>query len=174
MRLSARLFLAFSLFSAALLLPAHGAFAFTDVPAKYWDYKQIQYVAVTNPWMQDYGPGSFKPTVLETRSLLARTLVKMYAPHEPVDPSITFSDLPPTDPFYPYANVAVKLGWMTKYSGDRWAGLAPLRAFVFGKGLLLAMGGFTAPLAGLASIHQADGTPYVMDGMFPPQQLARW
>jgi hypothetical protein len=75
---------------AATLLPAQSAFAFTDVPPKYWDYKAIQYVAETNTWMQDYGPDKFWPTRKERRDFWARTLVQIYAPDEPIDPSITF------------------------------------------------------------------------------------
>jgi hypothetical protein len=174
MRLSARLALLFSVFSLVIVLPAHAALAFSDVPRSYWDMGQIKYVAITHTWMRDYGRDVFKPSALETRSFLARTLVTVYAPTEPIDPSIHFSDLPDNDPFYRYANVAVKLGWMTKFGYNRWAGTAPVRTFVFDKAIILAMGKFSAPLAGLASIHQADGTPYKVSETFPHQQLARW
>ena len=100
---------------AATLIPARAAFAFTDVPKKYWDYNAIQYVAVTNTWMQDYGPDSFQPTTKEARGFWARTLVQVYAPGEQTDPSITFPDMAPDDPLFPYANVAVKLGWLRTY-----------------------------------------------------------
>jgi len=65
----------------SVLLPAQAALAsFTDVPSSYWDATAINYVAVTHPWMADFGPGTFEPTANEIRKYLARTLVDMYAP----------------------------------------------------------------------------------------------
>ena len=173
-RATARLAVVVAAFSLVVALPARAAFAFSDVPRSYWDMPQIRFAAITHTWMQDYGRDLFYPTRLETRSFLARTLVTVYAPEEPVDPSIHFSDLADDDPFYPYANVAVKLGWLGTYSQQRWAGGAPVRTFVFDKAIVLAMGTLSEPLAGLASIHQSDGTPYAVGATFPHQQLARW
>ncbi len=173
-RATARLAVVVAAFSLVVALPARAAFAFSDVPRSYWDMPQIRFAAITHTWMQDYGRDLFYPTRLETRSFLARTLVTVYAPEEPVDPSIHFSDLADDDPLYPYANVAVKLGWLGTYSQHRWAGGAPVRTFVFDKAVVLAMGTLSEPLAGLASIHQSDGTPYAVGATFPHQQLARW
>jgi len=124
--------------------------------------------------MQDYGTTLFQPQTLETRSFLARTLVTIYAPNEPPDPTITFIDLPPTDPFWPYANVAVKLGWMAKYKNGKWNGGGLVPTDALDQALILAMGDFTDPIAGLANIHEEDGTPYTFADRFPYQQLARW
>jgi NlpC/P60 family protein/S-layer family protein len=156
----------------ATLIPARTAFAFTDVPKKYWDYSAIQYVAVTNTWMQDYGPEAFRPTANERRDFWARALVQAYAPDEPVDPSITFSDLPSDDPRYPYANVAVKLGWIQKYSDDRFVPMNPVVGSLLDFSLIKATGVFEAPLAGLASIHEADGSPYIVSERWPHMVLA--
>jgi cell wall-associated NlpC family hydrolase len=159
---------------AATLLPARSAFAFTDVPSKYWDYKAIQYVAETNTWMQDYGPDTFRPTLKERRDLWARTLVSIYAPDEPIDPSITFPDLPPESRLYPFANVAVKLGWIPTYSNGKFGPRDAVIGSLLDFSLIKAMGLFEAPLAGLAAIHEADGTPYVVSERWPHVMLAHY
>ena len=147
-RLFPRVGLALAITAAAVVLPAQAAFAFSDVPSTYWDFTAIKYVATTHTWMQDYGTDLFQPTTKESRSFLARTLVEVYAPDEPIDPTITFTDLPTTDPFYPYANVAVKLGWMPAFPGNVWNGTAELRSSLFDQALIDAMG-LDAPIAGL-------------------------
>src|SRR5439155_25483120 len=103
-----------------LLIPARAAFAFDDVPTNYWDYTAIKYMATDNLWMQDYGPTVFQPRTHKLRKLFVRTLVQIYAPKEPVDPAIHFPDLPDGDPFYPIANVAVKLSWIAPYPDRRF------------------------------------------------------
>jgi len=155
----------------ATLIPAEAAFAFTDVPADYWDYTAIHYVASTHSWMRDYGNTQFRPTTRETRSFLARTLVTVYAPNERIDSKITFSDLSRTDPFYRFANVSVKLGWLQKYSGDRWAGGSSVPRSLFDQAIILAMG-LKAQARGLANIHESDGTNYDVSGRWPHMQLA--
>jgi hypothetical protein len=155
--------------------PMAGAADFTDVPPSYWDYTAINYVAKQHTWMQDYGSSTFKPTLKEERRLLARSLVKMYAPSEPIDPSITFKDLPSGDPFYPYANVAVKLKWMPKYSDGTWKPVGIPYKRTFDKALILAMGVFGDALAGLRAIHTYDGSiTYPVDEYGPYMQLAHW
>jgi len=159
---------------AATLIPARAAFAFSDVPKGYWDYDAIQYVAVTNTWMQDYGTQTFQPSTKEHRGQLAQALVLAYAPDEPIDPSITFTDLPKTDPLYPFANVAVKLGWIEKYASGKYAPLDPVRFSLLDRSLVRAMGSFSAAIDGLTNIHEADGTPYVTQDRLAEMQLARW
>jgi cell wall-associated NlpC family hydrolase len=159
----------------AALTPAQAAIAsFTDVPTSYWDYDAIMYVASTNTWMQDYGTSLFKPTLPTAREYVASALVKAYAPDEPIDPNITFPDLPTTDPFYPYANVATKLGWITKYGNGKWGPTDNIYVQKFDKAIILAMGDFTDAIAGLKAIHQDDGTVYSTDTYFSYMQLARW
>lgn len=159
----------------AALIPAEAALAdFTDVPSDYWDYDAIVYVAQTNKWMQDYGTSTFKPTLMMQREYVASALVKAYAPSEPIDPKITFPDLPSSDPFYPYANVAVKLGWIAKYSNGKFGPLDNLHVQKFDKAIVLAMGDFGDAIAGLKAIHQNGGTPYDVGTYFPYMQLAHW
>jgi len=158
--------------SAAVLIPARAALAFTDVPTSYWDYTAIRYVATTNTWMQDYGTTTFKPTTHEIREYLARTLVEVYAPTEPIDPSIHFPDLPDSDPFYRYANVVTKLGWMPKYQSGNWAPGALIQRTGFDKAMVLALG-LTDEVNGLANIHRDDGAKYTVSTDFPYLLLAR-
>ncbi|HEY1332335.1 MAG TPA: NlpC/P60 family protein [Actinomycetota bacterium] len=157
---------------AAVLIPAEAAFAFTDVPNTYWDYDAITYVATTNHWMQDYGTSVFNPTTLETRELVASALVKAYAPGEPTDPDITFPDLPNTDPYYPYANVAVKLGWIAPAGNGDFNPDLTMHVEVFDKAIVLAMG-LTAPVAGLQHITDESGYVYPVPEYFPYEQVAR-
>jgi cell wall-associated NlpC family hydrolase len=159
---------------ASAILPATTARAstgFTDVPSTYWDYTAITYVGQTNLWMQDYGSMTFQPTTKETRSLLASALVKAYAPSEPIDPSIVFDDLPTTDPFYRYANVAVKLGWIEKFSGNRWGGGSAVPKSLFDRAITLALK-LSTTLNGLANIKQADGDKYTVGDRWPHLQVA--
>ena len=160
---------------AATFIPARSAFAdFTDVPTSYWDYTAITYVAQTHTWMQDYGTSLFKPTTDENRELAARALVEAYAPTEPIDPTITFPDLPTTDPFYPYANVAVKLGWIATKGGGAFDPLSEISVQKFDKAIVSAMGSLADAVTGLSKIHQDDGTAYSVDGYFAYIQLAHW
>ena len=157
----------------AVLLPARAALAYSDVPTSYWDYSSIKYVAIDRTWMKDYTDGTFHPRTRETRELLARTLVNIYAPSQGVQTSLAFPDLPKTDPFYRYANVAVKNGWMTTGSGGIFNPLADVHTFAFDKALVLAMG-LSAPANGLAHIHEADGYQYPVSASFPYLQLAHF
>jgi hypothetical protein len=146
--------------AGALLLPAQSAFAdFTDVPKDHWAYDAVQYVAVDNTWMQDYGTDEFKPDDKELRKYLARTLVEIYAPDEPIDPTITFPDLATDDPFYPYANVVVKLDWIKKLNGGLFKPDGKIKSRKFDRALIYAMG-LKDVNDDLNDIHQADGTAY--------------
>jgi hypothetical protein len=151
--------------AAAALTPAHAAFAYTDVPTNYWDYAAIKYISIDRNYMRDYGASTFRPTTIESRDLMARTLIEMYAPSEPTDPSITFADLPATDPFYPYANVAVKLGWIKRAPGAKWAGTVGVAKNVMDQAVILALGLHDQAM-GLQHIHQADGDHYRVAGRF--------
>jgi cell wall-associated NlpC family hydrolase len=173
--LPSRILIAVVLVALGITIPAQPAFAFfSDVPSGHWARDAVDYVAWDNTWMQDYGVEKFKPDELETRSFLARTLVTVFAPDEPIDPAITFADLPETDDFYPFANVAVKLGWMDKVSGDDWNGDGAVKGNQFDKALILAIGEFDDAIDGLANIHQEDGDVYEVGGLFPYVQLSRW
>jgi len=157
----------------AVLIPARAALAYSDVPTDYWDYTQIKYVAIDHTWMKDHSDGTFHPRTQENRELLARTLVTIYAPTQSVTPSITFPDLPPTNPFYKYANVAVKNGWMTVGPGPDFNPLAAVHVAAFDKALVLAMG-LSAQAKGLANIHENGGYHYPVSASFPYLQLAHF
>jgi hypothetical protein len=172
--LPSRILVAVVLVALGVALPAQPALAFfSDVPADHWAHDAIDYVAWDNPWMQDYGADEFRPDELETRSFVARTLVTVFAPDEPIDPTITFSDLPEDDEFFPFANVAVKLGWI-KLNGDEWNGDSTVKANKFDKALILAIGELDVAIDGLANVHQKDGDVYDVGGLFPYMQLSRW
>ena len=84
----------------------------------------IDHVAGTNDWMRDVSPDEngnwrFRPDAFETRKRWARALVRAFARDEEPDPSITFTDLDPSDPFHRWAAIAVQHGWMTRGSGGR-------------------------------------------------------
>jgi len=97
-------------------------FRWSDVGSSYaWARKAIDHVGKANDWMRDFaarpnGKVPFKPGAHETRKYLARAVVKAFAPGATVDPSITFTDLDPTQAFYKWANVAVQRGWMGRTS----------------------------------------------------------
>lgn len=102
---------------ATLASGAPAGATFTDVPSGHWARAAIRYVAEDRAWMRDFGTDEFRPDAYLHRRHLARATVRAFAPSENPDPDITFSDLPADDPFYRFANVAVKLRWMTARGG---------------------------------------------------------
>ena len=171
-----RLLLVASMVAAALFptAAARAGSGFGDVPTSYWAWPAIEYVAITNPWMNDYTDGDFHPTTLETRGLLARSLVEMFAPGGVPTPgcAITFTDLASTDPLYPYACTAVQLGWMVRFASGAFAPNGPIMLENFDRAVVLALG-LTAPVQGLASIHTTAGYRYAVSPWFPYLQLGR-
>ena len=157
--------------ATSMLVVTQPAYAFTDVPTSYWNYTAITYVGTVNTWMQDYGVSVFKPTALELRKHLARTLVRMFAPTATEDTSITFVDIPKTDYWYHYANIATKLGWMPKYETGKWLPDGAIRTSSFDRALVSAMG-IVSPVQGLANIHQADGDKYTVGTLMPHMTIA--
>src|SRR5262249_34264525 len=75
---------------------------------------------------------------------------------EPVDPAITFADLDPTQMFYRYANVAVKLGWMRRGAGGTFLPDAPVTMAGVHRAIVLALG-----MRGIAqqldALHTSNG-----------------
>jgi hypothetical protein len=158
----------------AMALPATPALAdYSDVPPDHWAYDAVQYLAVDHSYMDDYGSDEFKPDTKELRKYLARTLVEIWAPDEPIDPTITFSDLPVDDEFYPYANVVVKLGWIGKAKDGGFNPDGKMKSRKFDRAVILALG-LKDPMADLNAIQQADGTEYHTPKFFGAMQLARW
>ncbi len=149
---------------------AAGGIRWSDVPPRYWARAAIDDVATTNDWMRDFpanadGTYPFKPDALESRELFARAVVLAFASSEPPDPTISFPDLPSGDPFFPFANVAVKLGWMSVDGGGHFLPNDPVTPRIVHRALVLAVGlGDLA--AGLDAIHTADGTPFQVPADF--------
>ena len=171
-----RCLLASVAFAAAisLLLPTQSAMAseFLDVPTNYWDHDDISWVAIQHTWMQDYGQQYFHPTSNELRKYLARTLVSLYAPNEPPDNNIVIKDVPPSDPFWKYINVAVKLTWMPLYKSGNFAPGGAIKVAGFDRAMVLALG-LSSQMAALGNVHMSNGTKYKLIGDFPYLTLAR-
>jgi hypothetical protein len=105
--------------------------------------------------MQDYGTATFHPEGLVLRRHLARALVLAFAPTDQADPAVTFSDLPPEDPFHRFANVAVKRGWMAA-PGGQFLPQATVTKLDLDRSLVRALG-LGAEIQGLNAIRTADG-----------------
>jgi cell wall-associated NlpC family hydrolase len=159
--------------SAALVagaaVPAGAGFA--DVPKRHWASAAIEAVASERDWMRDYGDGEFRPEEHLLRRHLARALVRAFARTEDPDASVQFSDLPQSDPHYPFANVAVQHGWMTAEGGAFRPDEAATKAEL-DRGLVRALE-LDAEIAGLDTIHTADGTRLRHPPAFPELQLAQ-
>jgi hypothetical protein len=142
------------------------AIVFTDLtPADGWAKNAIHYVGATHDWMRDYvarpnGTYRFHPTSLESRIWLARALVKAFAPTEAIDPSIEFLDLPNTSGLYPYANVAVKLGWMGINKKGDFRGGATVN-LVYLHSVLIRVLGLQATADSIDALHMTNGTPFI-------------
>lgn len=126
----------------------------------------IKYVAVDRQWMTDYGTERFRPKIQELRKLFARSIVKAFAPTEPTDPDITFTDIDRSDQFWPYANVAVKLGWMqrTKKGAFKPDSPATMTAVHYALVSALPLG---TEVAGLEAIQTADDYSFEHPAKFP-------
>lgn len=140
-----------------------GGIAWSDVPRDHWARKAIDHVAGEDDWMRDYKPAAdgtyaFQPETLESRKHFARAVVRAFAPEEPVDPSVTFPDLPSDDRFYAAANVAVKLGWM-EASPDGFLPNQPVTTTMVHRALVLALG-LSAEAAGLDALHTRNGVVF--------------
>jgi NlpC/P60 family protein len=140
-----------------------GAIHWSDVPNSLWANNAIDYVGKTNNWMRDYAPDEngdypFKPDKLETRKLFARAVVRAFAPDEPIDPEIHFTDLPDDGTFYDEANVAVKLGWMP-FNDGAFLPQQPVKMSFVHHVLVFALG-LRDEARGLRNIHTHDGVAF--------------
>lgn len=155
-----------ALVAGALLAPAAPAWAaFADVPGGYWAKSSIVYVAQDRNWMRDYGSDEFRPESRLLRRHLARAVVRAFAPGEPVDSSITFSDLPPENYWYRYANVAVKKGWMRARDGA-FVSAGTVTKIDLDRALVLALG-LRGEVRGLDRIQTSDGARFARPSGFP-------
>jgi cell wall-associated NlpC family hydrolase len=155
MRSAAKTVLAIAGATVTVAIATPAVAAFSDVPAGYWAASTIREVAQERTWMQDYGTATFRPEELLRRRHLARAAVLAFAPSDAVDPSLTFSDLPPEDPSYRFANVAVKRGWMAA-PGGQFLPDGNVTKLDLDRALVRALG-LTAEIQGLTAIHTADG-----------------
>jgi cell wall-associated NlpC family hydrolase len=143
----------------------------SDVDATYaWARNAIDDVGATNAWMRDFavnadGTYPFQPSTIETRKYFAHAAVMALAPNESVDPSITFADLDPSDPFYPAANIAVKLHWMKRTASGTFAPDKPVTTTIVHRVLVLALGLGPAVKA-LNHLHTADGVTFQLPANF--------
>jgi NlpC/P60 family/S-layer homology domain len=143
----------------------------SDVDATYkWAKAAINHVGGTNSWMRDFvanpdGTYAFQPATIETRKYFARAVVQALAPAELVDPAITFGDLDPSDVFYPYVNIAVKLHWMKKTTAGTFGPDKPVTTTMVHRVLVLALGLGPAAKA-LNHLHTADGATFQLPANF--------
>ncbi len=129
-----------------------------------WARSAINYVGATNDWMRDFAPNpdgtyQFQPSTIETRKYFARAVVMAFAPTETVDPSITFTDLDPSDAFYAAANIAVKLHWMKKTAAGTFAPDKAVTMTMVHRVLTLALG-LAPAIKSLNHLHTADGVTF--------------
>jgi cell wall-associated NlpC family hydrolase len=172
--------LAFATVLAASWLPSvearaviHGSnpVLWSDVVAPYvWAKTAIDHVGGTNPWMRDFaanpdGTYPFQPSTIETRKYFARAVVMAFAPTQPVDPTIAFPDLNPSDPFYPYVNVAVQRHWMGTTPSGTFFPDKPVTTTTVHRVLALALGLGPAVKA-LNHLHTVDGTTFQLPQNF--------
>jgi cell wall-associated NlpC family hydrolase len=148
----------------------------SDVDASVrWARTAIDHVGATNDWMRDFAPeadGSypFQPSTIETRKYFARAVVRAFAPTAPVDPTITFADVDPNDPFYPFANVAVQRRWMRKTAAGGFAPDVPVTMTMVHRVLTMALGMGPA-IRSLNRLHTADGATFDLPPNFGPLVL---
>jgi hypothetical protein len=144
---------------------SQSSIVWSDVDATYkWAHAAIDDVGGTNEWMRDFAPNAdgtypFQPATVETRKYFARAVVMALAPNEAIDPAITFADLDPSDPFFPYANIAVELGWMKPTSAGTFSPDRPVTTTTVHRVLVLALGLGPAAKA-LNHLHTADGVSF--------------
>jgi hypothetical protein len=150
-------------------VPAVGAESprFSDVDGSLaWAAPAIRYVAVDHHWMDDHGTSNFKPKDLETRELFARAIVRAFAPSEATDAGITFTDVETSNEFYPYANVAVKLGWMQRTQDNAFEPKEPVTMTQVHFALINALP-LNEEVNRLANLHTADGYTFDHPDKFP-------
>jgi cell wall-associated NlpC family hydrolase len=157
--------------ASVLLLVSPARAGFPDVPGGYWAASAIRAVAQDETWMQDYGTAAFRPEELLLRRHLAKALVQAFAPAEPQGAGLTFSDLPSEDPHHPYANVAVKLGWM-RADGGTFRPDAQVPTVDLDRALVRALA-LGPEIEGLNNIQTADGVRFAHGPDFAELVLAR-
>jgi len=150
------------MWSAPRAAPRVNGIKWSDVPKGSWARNAIDFVAAENDWMRDFAQEAdetypFKPDLLETRRLFARSVVRVFAPDAIEDPDLRFGDLAREDRFFTYANVAVTSGWLEVDADGNFLPEDPVTMRDAHRALVLALGlGDLA--AGADGLHMRDGT----------------
>lgn len=140
---------------------------FSDVDGSFaWASQAIGYVAIDRHWMDDFGSDKFRPKIAESRKWFARAIVKAFAPGEATDPNIDFTDLPNSDRFFDFANVAVKMGWMQRTKDGAFQPDSPMTLITTHYALVNALP-LNQEVNGLNAIHTADGSDLAHSVKFP-------
>jgi cell wall-associated NlpC family hydrolase len=145
-------------------------------PNDLWAKAAINHVAASHDWMRDippdqFGNWRFRPDAFESRQRWARAIVRAFAPDAVPDPSITFPDLDPADPFHRWAAIAVKRGWMSRGAGGRFNPDGFVTGRVVHRSLVRALGmGPTA--AALDHLATTDGYEFATPRAFGVNLLA--
>ena len=148
--------------TAPRVAPRTNGIRWSDVPKGHWARNAIDHVGALNDWMRDLaqaedGTYEFRPDVLETRKLFARSVVLAFAPDAEGDPDLRFGDLPDDDRFFPFANVAVASGWMDVDADGNFLPEGPVSTRDVHRAVVLALG-LGELAAGPDAIHLRDGT----------------
>jgi len=137
---------------------------FSDLGGFPWARTAVRYVAVVHQYMTEGtknpdGTFAFHPSAPESRIRFARAVVLAFAPTDPIDPSITFKDIPSSSPAYAWANVMVQHGWMRADAGRDFSPSSPVRTIDVHRALVLALG-LAWPANALNHLHGAGGYRY--------------
>ena len=104
---------------ALLFVPAAFAKTYTDVSKTYWARNQINWITnrgyPNGKALDDYGGGLFKPKQAITREQLARALVVLGNFQTDVVSPTALPDVPTSDPYFKYIQIAVHLKLMSVY-----------------------------------------------------------
>jgi len=143
-------------------LTTTGVVRWSDVPNSLWAHNAIDFVGATNDWMRDWKPDAdgryaFEPDRHESRRLFARAMFRAFGKGLAEDANLSFSDLPSTDRFYRFANVAVTAGWMETDDHGAFRPTEPVTTREVHRAIVLAIG-FGDLAAGADALHLRDGT----------------
>lgn len=154
----------------ALSMPAaSAATAYDDVPSGHWADAAVAATAEQNNFLTFSGT-SFHPTRKLSRRVLARALVRAFAPDDEVDPTVLFDDLPVEDPWYRYAALVAKRGWL-KPIGGAFLPDAPVTKRTMDRALVLALD-LRDAVKGLYAIHEETGERFTLPPYFPYLAIA--